>query len=607
MAELEARYEKDESRFWRRALPDGVEVTLGRVAGASEWAAEWDGHISMVHAVLCWRNGALHIRRCTKPKPPRNPIYFKGVEVQECIVAPGECFVIGGTTFTVVDPPPQAPDETPANPALTELTCSRRELREVRFIDADRRIEALAALPEIIRYSPSASELEQRVVRVLLDGIPTAHAAAVVASAAGAATGPRVGVCCAESRRGESTNLIPSRRLVHEALHRRRQGVLHVWNRQHTPGEDSGFSLLDPRMNWAICTPVTDGAEALGLYIVGGVERNLGSYDSVAGDLQLKCDLKFAELTADIFGALRRVRDLQHRTSVLSTFLSPQVLMAVAERNIEEVLERRPVEATVLFCDLRGSCRIAEAGQGDLMGLWDTVSEALGVMTESITHEGGVIGDFQGDAAMAFWGWPLAPEDQAERAARAALAIRRRFAKAAQQKTNRLAGFACGLGLAHGPAVAGRIGTPDQFKVGVFGPVVNRAARLESLTKRFRVSILIDEAAAERLKGAGDQLRLRRLARLQPYGMSETSVVSELLPPAAMEPGGLSESQRLSYEAAFDSFLEGRWKDTQHHLKYLGNDGASDLLLSFIKANPNGPPPEWADAALKGVICMESK
>ncbi len=605
MAELEARFDKDEAHQWRLPLPEGKDVTLGRISGpnTSDWSAPWDVHISSVHAVLRWDGAKLTVRKAVKPRPPKNPIYFKGIEVQECVLAAGECFVIGGTTFTVLGEP-SAVETTPLKPALAEFTVSRAELKQVPFIDADQRIAALSALPEVIRYSPSESELAQRVVRVLLEGISNAQAAAVITLLSGAMPEDfRVAVRCAEGRQGEISTFTPSRRLVYESLHRSRQGVLHVWNREAPSSDESGFSLQDPRMNWAICTPLpNEPSPGWGLYIAGGVERHLGSYESVSKDLELKGDLKFAELTADLFGALRQVRHLQHRTSILSTFLSQQVLIALANENIEEVLQRRPIEATVLFCDLRGSSRIVEEGQGDLMGIWDKVSEALGVMTESITHEGGVIGDFQGDAAMAFWGWPLAPDDQVERAARAALAIRRQFAKVAQQKGHRLAGFACGLGLAHGPAIAGRIGTPDQFKVGVFGPVVNRAARLESLTRRFKVSILPDEAVADRLKGLNELLRCRRLAKVQPYGMTESFSVSELLPPAAVEPGGLNEAQRLDYEAGLESFLKGRWQETPRFLRFLSQDGPSELLLNYIRERPKGPPDKW-----DGVIRMESK
>jgi adenylate cyclase len=606
MAELEASgkdVKGNATGSWRRPLAEGVEFKIGRAPGPDVWVAGWDDFISSVHATLLWQGGKLLVRRRRQPKPTTNPIYYKAVETDEFTLAPGEWFVIGGTTFTLLDPESQPHDRTPFSPDLTELTCSRKELDLVPFIDADRRIAALAALPELIRYSPSEQELHQRVVRVLLDGIPAADAAAVVTCLSAGATDPEVAVKYSERRDGGPGELAPSRRLVQDALRNRRQGVLHVWNRDRASSEGAGFSLLDPRTNWAICIPLPDDpSPGWGLYITGGGEPNLEAIGGVADDLQLKSNLKFAELTADIFGALRQVQYLQRREAVLATFLSQPVLIAIADRNIEEVLESREVEATVLFCDLRGSCHIVEEGQRDLMELWGKVSEALSIMTEAISHEGGVIGDFQGDAAMAFWGWPLSSEDQVEHAARAALAIRRRFAKMALQKGRRLAGFACGLGMAHGPAIAGRIGTPDQFKVGVFGPVVNRASRLESLTRRFRVSILIDEAVAGRLSD-GHSIRRRRLARIRPYGMDESSMVSELLPPAVEQgPGCLPEHHRLDYEAALDAFLQRRWKDAQRHLKFLTNDGPSEFLLNFIKQHAGEPPPNW-----DGVVTMESK
>jgi adenylate cyclase len=606
MAELEARFEKNESKNWRRPLPEGVEIKLGRAPGPDGWAADWDGFISSVHATLLWKDGKLRVRRRLEPRPTMNPIYYKAVENDDFSMAPNERFVIGGTTFSLLDASAPASDPTPAKPELTELTCSRQELRKVRFVDADQRMEALAALPEIIRYSPSEEELEQRVVRVLLEGIPTAQVAAIVTCLSDGTPDLKVGVQAAERRDGSPAELAPSRRLVSEALHNRRQGVLHVWKQNITGLEDSRFSLVDPKMSWAICIPLPDDpSPGWGLYIAGGLEHNLRSADSVAGDMQLKSDLKFAELAADVFGALRLAHHLQHRTSVLSTFLSQPVLIAVGKQNIEEVLQPREVNATVLFCDLRGSCKIVEGGQAELMDLWDKVSEALSIMTSAIVENDGVIGDFQGDAAMAFWGWPLGGEEQIERAARAALTIRRRFAHVARKPGHRLAGFACGLGIAHGPAIAGRIGTQDQFKVGVFGPVVNRAARLESLTRRFRVSTLLDDAVAQRLTGDGHSgwSRCRRIARLQPYGMSEKVLVSELLPPAVEQAqGNLGEPHRLSYEAALDAFMAGRWADVPRHLKFLGNDGPAEFLLNYVKQHPEGPPEGW-----DGVVKMESK
>ena len=51
-----------------------------------------------------------------------------------------------------------------------------------------------------------------------------------------------------------------------------------------------------------------------------------------------------------------------------------------------------------------------------------------------------------------------------------------------------------GIGIATGRAVAGKIGTVDQVKVTVFGPVVNLASRLEGMTKILHAPILLDDA-----------------------------------------------------------------------------------------------------------------
>ena len=69
-----------------------------------------------------------------------------------------------------------------------------------------------------------------------------------------------------------------------------------------------------------------------------------------------------------------------------------------------------------------------------------------------------------------------------------------------------------------------------------------------------------------------------------------------------MEPGGLNEPQWRDYEAALETFLEGRWQDTPRYLRFLTHDGPSKILLNYIREHPKGPPEDW-----DSVICMESK
>src|SRR6185295_16816889 len=297
------------------------------------------------------------------------------------------------------------------------------------------------------------------------------------------------------------------------------------------------------------------------------------------------------------------VRMLERQRAGLSQFFSPVVLEALSEEDPEIVLAPREADVAVLFCDLRGFSRQSEKFGDDLLGLLHRVSKALGVTTHHIREQGGVLGDFQGDAAMGFWGWPIAQPDAAVRACRAALAIRAEFEAVAERPDDMLAHFRVGIGIAAGRAVAGKIGTVDQVKVTVFGPVVNLASRLEGMTKILHAPILLDErtAAIVRTQLAGTA-RVRRVAVVKPYGLDRRLEVAELLPPASEYPQ-LSDQHIVEYEQALDDLLAGRWPQAFERLHRVpADDRVKDFLTVFIAQHNRTPPENW-----NGVIPLANK
>ncbi len=149
-----------------------------------------------------------------------------------------------------------------------------------------------------------------------------------------------------------------------------------------------------------------------GLYVAGRFNVERTGLTPSSDPTDLREDVKFAELVAAMLSSLRQMRLLEHRQATLSQFFSPVVLETLAVEDPELVLAPRETEVSVLFCDLRGFSRESERQADDLLGLLQRVSRALGVMTHHIRQQGGVVGDFQGDAAMGFWGWPLAQQDE---------------------------------------------------------------------------------------------------------------------------------------------------------------------------------------------------
>ena len=182
------------------------------------------------------------------------------------------------------------------------------------------------------------------------------------------------------------------------------------------------------------------------------------------------------------------------------------------------------------------------------------------------------------------------------RICRAALGIRAEF--------EATAGFHAGIGLATGKAVAGKIGTVDQVKVTVFGPVVNLASRLEGMTKTLRAAILLDEATAKAIRRnvPREVARVRRLAVVRPYGLDTPLEVSELLPPESLYPA-VSDRHLDCYESALDAFLAGRWLQAFELLHEIPTeDRVKDFLTVYI-AQHNRTPPEDFD----GVVPLETK
>jgi len=93
--------------------------------------------------------------------------------------------------------------------------------------------------------------------------------------------------------------------------------------------------------------------------------------------------------------------------------LPPEIVAA------STVSERKLV--SVLFADLVGFTALSEAR--DAEAVREQLTEYFGVAQEIVNRYGGSVEKFIGDAVMAVWGTPVAHEDDAERAVRAALEL----------------------------------------------------------------------------------------------------------------------------------------------------------------------------------------
>ena len=579
---------------WRREIPDaasGIEIVLGRSEG--DWNVPWDGLISRRHVRLTpFPDGRVEIRVLSSS---RNPVFHRGKQAAQFVLVPGDHFAIGKTTFTLANRPGACDSSKRVN--VTSHAYDQAALRRRNFRDTASRIEMLSRLPDLISSSGSDEELLVRVTSVMLQATPSASAVAVVAFQSASKhrdngdEDQSVSILHYDSRISGTDGPPVSARLVRDAIEKR-ESTLHLWSGNQS---DQDFTASED-VDWSFCVPLrSEACPGWAIYVTGQLATQPGldlgqSLQAAPDDLQ--DDVKFAELVGTTIASLRQSHRLQRRQAAMRHFFAPVVMDALAGRDTDEVLEPREADLSVMFCDLRGFSRRSEQGADQLLELLGQVSDALGVMTRNILDTGGVIGDFHGDAAMGFWGWPLAQADSAIRAVQAAIQIRLE-----NSRNKAEARFRCGIGIASGRAVAGRIGTQDQVKVTAFGPVVNLASRLEGITKAFGADVILDTTTTAALQHCGStEFRLRRLATVRPAGMDVPLVISELLPPVGEDPDAnvLTDEEISQYEASLDALNQGDWEDAHDRLHCLPAwDRPKDLLLSTILKHNRIPPSGW--------------
>ncbi len=622
----------------RTDLVEATVVRFGR-APKSGWAIPWDSQISREHADLHLHNGRLKVT-CTEGAA--NPIIWGGRSHREIIVGLGETFRIGTTEFRIDRPrqdtdspraaasdlasslqPNQAtidlssdepiqvealgcpvPSDSDATAGLAEddgnveeYSYAVDDLKHAQFADPTRQMELLTNLPRMITSAESDVDLALKLVGLLLDAIPQAVAVAVVQYDESVVTQlrqseseqfelPRPALMRVQTRDAYEGRFVPSRRLLSRAL-KLTESNMHIW----AGGAGGAQFTMSDSLNWAFCTPIA-AESCLGwcLYVSG--EGGKDGNPLISED-DLKGDLRFTELLAQFIGSIRQVRLLQEQKTQLSSFFSPKVIQSLTGRSATEVLKPSERDITVMFCDVRGFSKKAEQYRDNLHELLNCVRAALSAMTGGIMDNDGTIADFQGDAALGFWGWPVALDEGPIPACLAALAVLAEFNRPPEER-GLLAGFTVGVGIAHGRAIAGQIGTSQQAKVGVFGPVVNQGSRLEGMTHQFGVDICVDEATAEFVRRLlpRDAARVRNLARVRPKGMDTAITIGELLPPAGST-CAVTDLMIERHEAAVEAVIGGQWDLAQTILEELPKGGPKQFLLDRMAELGNHPPADW--------------
>jgi class 3 adenylate cyclase len=160
-------------------------------------------------------------------------------------------------------------------------------------------------------------------------------------------------------------------------------------------------------------------------------------------------------------------------------------------------LESEQRHLTVMFTDIAGFSTASQSADAAAVAAY--LNRHFGLVNACIEAEGGIVDKYIGDSVMAFWGAPEKIKNRAERACRAALAIREAIGRdnalcrAQGGRETRMR-----IGIHSGDATVGNIGSSSRINYTIIGDMVNVGQRIEQLAKVLApkdqaVAILISE------------------------------------------------------------------------------------------------------------------
>ncbi len=282
-----------------------------------------------------------------------------------------------------------------------------------------------------------------------------------------------------------------------------------------------GQSILMQSVRSAMSAPLmASEGSVLGLIYVD----NMTATNSF-GDEDLEFLMAFSGIAAVAIENSQLSDQLAREAVVLSNFqryFAPNIVEQIAgqEGMVQLGGTKRPV--VVFFSDIRGFTPMSEKMSPDDIAslLTEYFTEMVGIVFE----HGGTLDKFMGDAIMALWGAPVASDDDADRAMRAAIEMMGVLGELNEKWSSEgKPHVEIGIGINFGEVFAGNIGSEQRMEYTVIGDPVNIASRLCS--KADGGQVIISEPFYNELKAPPE---VEALEPLELRGKSKTVPVYQV-------------------------------------------------------------------------------
>ncbi|HVH74903.1 MAG TPA: AAA family ATPase [Stellaceae bacterium] len=296
------------------------------------------------------------------------------------------------------------------------------------------------------------------------------------------------------------------------------------------------------------------------------------------------------ELTAEDLAGLG-VASIGHRRKLLAAIAALREAPGAAEPVAVPPAPRPPADVaaaerrqvTILFCDVVGSTELAT--RLDPEDLREVIGAYQHCVAEQLSRFGGFVAKYMGDGILAYFGYPLAHEEDAEQAVRAGLAIVYAVGRLALAQRLEVR-----LGIATGLVVVGDLlGAGAAQERGVVGETPNLAARLQSLAGGNEIVI----ADATR-RHVGGLFELRDLGPQELKGFAGTVRAWQVL-------GQSGLASRFEALRSRETPLVGREEELELLLRRWSQASGGEGRVVLLSAEPGIGKSRLAEALAEGI------
>ena len=196
-----------------------------------------------------------------------------------------------------------------------------------------------------------------------------------------------------------------------------------------------------------------------------------------------------------------RLSDAKRQRAVLARHFSPNMVEELMRAGGQlDAVRTQPI--AVMFADLFGFTALsATMPMTDVVGL---LRSFHAVVEDAVFGNQGTLDKYIGDGVMATFGTPWPGAHDATHAVAGACAIIKGISRWNRERDE--AGrrpIRIGIGLHYGEATLGNVGSARRFEHTVVGETVNLASRIENLTRKLDIALLVSEAVIEAVKREG--------------------------------------------------------------------------------------------------------